>query len=163
MYTCTSKNADGLEPLLAYFDSTYCSSTHRRVRRPADDEQYVVILRRSPPLFTPAMWNVHQVTPDGEQRTNNLCGAWNCRNEHLCGVCHPSVWKLLHWLKADSAQVSTTLFNASRGELPRRRVKRVYVKLQARLYQLCVDRSEGTKTVEEFLPRCWSEHSQVNE
>ncbi|KAK2160735.1 hypothetical protein LSH36_127g05028 [Paralvinella palmiformis] len=80
------------------------SSTYRRVRRPADDEQYVVILRRSPPLFTPAMWNVHQVTPDGEQRTNNLCGAWNCRNEHLCGVCHPSVWKLLHWLKADSVQ-----------------------------------------------------------
>ncbi|KAK2139629.1 hypothetical protein LSH36_1685g00030 [Paralvinella palmiformis] len=35
------------------------------------------------------------------------------------------VWKLLHWLKADSVKVNTTLLNASRGELPRRRVKRL--------------------------------------
>ena len=32
-----------------------------------------------------------------------------------------------------------------------RRFKHVYVRLQARLHQLCVDRSEGTKTVEEYL------------
>ena len=97
------------------------------------------------------MWNVHQVTLDGEQRTNNLCEAWNSRIEHLCGVSHPSVWKLLHLVKADSVQVSTTLLNVSRGERPRRRVKRVYVRLQARLRQLCVDGNKGTETVEEFL------------
>ncbi|KAK2162597.1 hypothetical protein LSH36_95g01012 [Paralvinella palmiformis] len=90
---------DGLESLLAYSDSTYCSGTYRRVRRQADNGQDVVVLRRSPPLFAPAMLNMHQVTPDGEQRSNNLCEAWNCRIEHLCGVSHPSVSKLLHWLK----------------------------------------------------------------
>ena len=63
--------------------------------------------------------------------------AWNHRIGHLCGVSHPSVWKLIHWLKADSAHVSTTLLNAARGEPPRNRVKRVYTQLQSRLHQLC--------------------------
>ena len=63
----------------------------------------------------------------------------------------------------------TPLLNASRGELPRRRVKRVYASLQAHLHQLCVDSSEGTKTVEEFLWGAghnirWKPHAnQVNE
>ena len=127
---------EGLDDLLTYFDATYCTGTYRRIQRHADD---AVVLRRIPPLFQLAMWNVHQVTLEGEQRTNNFCEAWNHRIEHLCGVNHPSVWKLTHWLKGDSAQVSATLQNNARGEPPRKRVKRVYVQLQARLYQLCLD------------------------
>ena len=125
------------------------------------------MLRRIAPLFPPQIWNVHQVTIDGEQRTNNLCEAWNHRIEHLCGVSHPSVWKLIHWLKADSAHVSTTLLNAARGEPPRKRVKRVYTQLQSRLHQLCVDRRDGNKTVEEFLRGAghnirWKPHGNQN-
>ena len=98
-----------------------------------------------------------------------LSDACNCLIDHLCGVSHLSVWKLLHWLKAECAQVSTTLLNASCGELPRSRVKRVNVRHQSSLYQLCVDRSEGTKTVGEFLRDAghnirWKPHAnQVNE
>ncbi|KAK2141922.1 hypothetical protein LSH36_1017g00004 [Paralvinella palmiformis] len=68
-----------------------------------------------------------------------------------CHVECTPMWKILHWLKAECAQVSTTLPNASCGEPPRRRVKRVDVRHQSSLHQLCIDRSEGTKTVGEFL------------
>ena len=70
-------------------------------------------------FFQPHIWNVHQVNLDGEQQTNIFCDAWNHRIEHLCGVSHPSVWQLIHWLKTDAAQVSTTLLNAACRELPR--------------------------------------------
>ena len=98
----------------------------------------------------------------------NTAVAWNHRIEHLCGVFHPSVWKLIHWLKADSAHVSTTLLNAARGEPPRKHVKRVYTQLQSRLHRLCVDRRDGNKTVEEFLRGaghniCWKPHGNQNQ
>ena len=79
---------EGLDDLLTYFDATYCTGTYRRIQRHADD---AVVLHRIPPLFQPAMWNVHQVTLGGEQRTNNLCEAWYHRIEHLCDVNHHSV------------------------------------------------------------------------
>ena len=161
---------EGMEPLLNYFDATYCTGTYRRIQRhaPDGDGQDAIMLRRIAPLFPPQIWNVHQVTIDGEQRTNNLCEAWNHRIEHLCGVSHPSVWKLIHWLKADSAHVSTTLLNAARGEPPRKHVKRVYTQLQSRLHQLCVDRRDGNKTVEEFLRGAghnirWKPHCNQNQ
>ena len=103
------------------------------------------------------MWNAHQVTLHGKQRRSNLCKAWNCPIEHLMGF---SI------LKVDSAQVSTALLNASCGEFPCRCVKHVYMRLQ--LHQLCVDRSEGVKTIEVFLLGAghnirWKPHTnQVN-
>jgi len=61
------------------------------------------------------------------------------------------VLKLIHWLKADVAQVSTTILSAARGEPPRKRIKRMYTQPQSRLHQLRVDRRDGSKTVEGFL------------
>ncbi|KAK2144453.1 hypothetical protein LSH36_756g02045 [Paralvinella palmiformis] len=84
------------------------------------------------------IWNVHQVILDGEHRTNYLCDVWNHRIEYLCDVSHPSVRKLIHWIKADAAQVSTTLLNAVGGEPPHKRVKRVNNQLQSRLHR-CTD------------------------
>ncbi|KAL8593787.1 hypothetical protein ACOMHN_041261 [Nucella lapillus] len=57
---------EGLEPLLDYFKRTYCTGTFRRVQRQAQNGENVII-RHTPPLFSPAMWNVHQVTLQGEQ------------------------------------------------------------------------------------------------
>ncbi|KAK2165930.1 hypothetical protein LSH36_44g08033 [Paralvinella palmiformis] len=90
-------------------------------------------------------------TFDGEHPTNNLCEACNHSVEHLCGISHLSVRKLIHWLKADAAQVSTTLLNDARSEPPRKCVKRVHTQLQSRLHQICVDRRDGSNNVEEFL------------
>ncbi|KAK2141365.1 hypothetical protein LSH36_1111g01006 [Paralvinella palmiformis] len=72
------------------------------------------MLRRIPPLFPPQIWNVHQVTHDGEYRANNLCEAWNHRIEHLCGVSHSSVWKLIHGqMLPQSIQLYSTMLVVS--------------------------------------------------
>ncbi|KAL8593786.1 hypothetical protein ACOMHN_041260 [Nucella lapillus] len=72
--------------------------------------------------------------------------AWNHRIEQLCGV-----QKLIWWLKRDAALSSTHILSNSRGDSPRRRIKRVYCRLHARLLQLCRDRQDRSKSVEEFL------------
>ena len=140
---------EGLDILLDYFVSTYCRGTLRRVG--GRDNNGDFIIRRVAPLFPPQMWNVHDVTLAGEQRTNNLCEAWNHRIEHLVGAAHPPIWQLIKWLKADAASASTILLKYSRGELPNRRQNRTYLQLQARLRQLCIDRRDQNKSVEEFL------------
>ena len=58
--------------------------------------------------------------------------------------------------------------HAPDGEPPRERVKRVYTQLQSRLHQLCVDRRDGNKTVEEFLRGAghnirWKPHGNQNQ
>ncbi|KAK2169642.1 hypothetical protein LSH36_8g08026 [Paralvinella palmiformis] len=87
------------------------------------------MLRRIPPLFPPYTWNVTKSPLMANNALTISVGQWNHRLEHLCGVSCPSVWKLIHWLKVDASQVSTTLLNAARGEHPRKRVKRVYTQL----------------------------------
>ena len=60
------------EPLVTYFDVTYVSGQLRQRRGPVGDDGVPPIrIRRSPPMFPPQNWNMHQVTLDGEQRTNN--------------------------------------------------------------------------------------------
>ncbi|KAK2141937.1 hypothetical protein LSH36_1014g01008 [Paralvinella palmiformis] len=142
---------EGMELLLICVNAIYCIGTYKRIQHhaPNGEGQDAIMLHCITSIFP--IWNVHQVTLDGEQRTINLCEAWDHRIEHLCGVSHPSVWKLNNWLKADAVQVSTTLLNDARGESARKRVKCVYTQLQSRLPQLCVDRRDGGKTVEEFL------------
>ncbi|KAK2146457.1 hypothetical protein LSH36_606g02026 [Paralvinella palmiformis] len=111
----------GIEPLLNYVNAIYCTDTYRRIQRhaPGGEGQDAIMLHCITSFFQPHIWNVHQVNLDGEQHTNIFCDAWNHRIEHLCGVSHPSVWQLIHWLKTDAAQVSTTLLNAACRELPR--------------------------------------------
>jgi hypothetical protein len=36
-----------------------------------------LVLRRSPPMFPPAIWNVHDATVNGDARTSNMCEGWN--------------------------------------------------------------------------------------
>jgi hypothetical protein len=51
--------------LLDYFDSTYISGRLRQ-QNPAPTQAVRLVLRRSPPMFPPAIWNVH------DARTNNM-------------------------------------------------------------------------------------------
>ena len=69
-------DVEGLSELLAYFDSTYVSGAARSVRRLRDGRN-VVVIRRSPPLFPLEVWNVHEPTIAGNERTNNGCEGWN--------------------------------------------------------------------------------------
>ena len=58
---------DGLDDLVNYFDSTYMSGSLRRIQPAAvDPDQPVPPLhfRQMPPIFSPEVWNTHNVTKD---------------------------------------------------------------------------------------------------
>ena len=83
-------NEDRLD-LVDYFDATYVSGTTRQIQRPAH-QTTTIRLRRYPPLYPPAKWNVHEATLAGNSRTNNICKGWNNALRHLVGYNHPSIW-----------------------------------------------------------------------
>jgi hypothetical protein len=67
------ENIGGLRAeLLDYFDSTYISGRLRQ-QNPAQNQAVYLVLTRNPPMFSPAIWNVHDATVNGEARTNNMC------------------------------------------------------------------------------------------
>jgi len=61
---------DGLESLLAYFKSTFVSGSLRRSQPPSFPDGTITPLRmrRVPPLYPPTLWNVDEVTRNGESR-----------------------------------------------------------------------------------------------
>ena len=143
-----------LDDVVDYFDATYVTGRHRVIQPPAVNAVAPLPparIRRQPPLFAPDVWNVHVATVTGADRTNNMCESWNSAFQRLVGHQHPGVWTLVRCLRKDAAVVSTLIVQESRGMPPRKRQKRVYVELQARLKYLCDARAAGTKTVEEML------------
>ena len=58
-------------------------------------------LRRVPPRHTIPLWNLHQATLNGEDRTNNTKEGWNNRFVHIVGLKHPSVWILISELQKE--------------------------------------------------------------
>jgi hypothetical protein len=76
--------------LLDYFDSTYISGKLRQ-QNPAQNQEVSLVLTRNPPMFPPAIWNVH------DARTNNMCEGWNNKFFNLVGYAHPSLWRVIEW------------------------------------------------------------------
>ena len=105
-------------------------------------------MRKIPPLFPPHLWNVHQATIDNEIRTNNLCETLNFSFHEVVGHDHPIIWKAIQSIRKDQALVSAVLIKDSRGEPPRKRVKRATKEHQQRLKNLYVNEMN---TMEEFL------------
>jgi len=147
----TRPDVPGLSELLAYFESTYVSGTARQVRRPQDGRTNVLRIRRSPPLFPPEMWNVHDATIAGTERTNNVCEGWNNAFAGVVGHNHPSIWTLVESIQMDEAQASTDILRDARGQPPAKRVKRATATHQQRLQQLCCDRRDGRRSVQDVL------------
>ena len=144
---------DGLEGLLDYFNATYVSGSFRRIQPPvlAGGEIPPVRVRRIPPLYPPRVWNVHDATMNDEPRTNNLCESWNFSFRSLIGHDHPTVWKAIESIRKDQAFAQTQLIHNSRGEPPRKRIKRATREHQQRLRNLCQDFIEGRKDMSELL------------
>ena len=141
------------EPLVDYFDQTYVTGTYRRAGVPRDGPYgaAIVRMRRVPPRYPPALWNVHQATLDDEPRTNNQCEGWNNRFTHLVGYQHPSVWTMIDALKKEDAVACTHIAKDLNGQPPKKRVRREYKDMQIRLRTLCEDRAAGRKTIPELL------------
>ncbi|XP_037503109.2 multidrug resistance protein mrp-7, partial [Rhipicephalus sanguineus] len=98
--------------VLEYFDETYVSGTYRRVQR-ADN---IVRLRRTPPTYPHAMWNVYSATLDGGHRTNHHAEAWNRRLGSIVGHSRPTVWRAIDALRSEEATVTMKMAQ-SRGSV----------------------------------------------
>ena len=138
---------DEADQLLAYFDATYVSGRHRQVQAPRG----AIRIRRTPPQFPPASWNVHSITLEGHPRTNNVCEGWNNKYRNLVGHQHPSIWKSIHTLQGEQNAVQTTVMQHLSGQLPCKRVRRATRVLQERLTLLCNDFAAGRRTLTELL------------
>jgi len=139
-------DVEELQALVDYFDATYVNGPCRRVQG-RETRGLVIRIRRTPPTFPAAMWNAHQATTDGTERTNNVCEGWNHAFANMVGHHHPSLWTLLAALQQDQAVVATMLIQDARGQPPPKRTKRSVQSHQQRLHNLCVDRRDGKKTV----------------
>ena len=140
---------EGTEALVEYFDSTYVTGSFRRIQRLNGVER--LHIRRRPPTFPQELWNVHDLTLQNDDRTNNFCEAWNHGFSKIVGHSHPSVWRLIQCLQEDEAQTRMLILQNARGQPPVKRVRRVTEDLQERLHNLCRARATGEKTIEEFL------------
>ncbi len=134
--------------LVDYFNRVYVTGSFRALQQ---QQENVVRVRLVPPMYPPAVWNVHEATLDDNPRTNNVCEGWNNKFANLVGYHHPSVWKVLTWFQKEHAMVETMVQQDMIGNPPKKRIKRDTVRLQERLKNLCRDRAEGTKTIPEFL------------
>ena len=89
--------------LLDYFDATYVFGTYRSTQRPAipgeSQPVFEIRLRKIPLIFPPQLWNVHDATVNQEDRTNNICEAWNSGFSRLVGHHHPSCGDYFHTSK----------------------------------------------------------------
>jgi hypothetical protein len=142
---------DAAIDLVTYFDSTYVSGPLRK--RAAYQQGIVMRLRRSPPLFPPEVWNVHDATMTNESRTNNVCEGWNNGFSHLIGHDHPTIWKLIEALQKEESRVRILTLMDERGVQPKKRVRTQFKDLQSRLYNLCCDLTSTPprKNLSEFL------------
>ena len=144
------------EDLLNYFDRTYVSGHYRQVQNqqmaPLNNVPMQPLrMRHVPPLFPPAVWNVHDATVNNDPRTNNVCEGWNNKFFNLVGHYHPSVWRSIEWFQREEATVSTLMQQDAVGTQTHKRVKQRYVLMQERLRNLCADCRAGRKTVREML------------
>ena len=140
--------------LLDYFDSTYISGRLRQ-QNPAQNQAVRLVLRRSPPMFPPAIWNVHDATVNGDARTNNMCEGWNSKFLNLVGHTHPSIWRVIAWCQKEEATVRTIIQQDAVDNPPVKRTQQRHVQLQVRLQNLCRDLTTGQKTIAEVLCGVW--------
>ena len=138
---------DEADQLLAYFDATYVSGRHCQVQVPRG----AIWIRRTPPQFPPASWNVHRITLEGHPRTNTVCEGWNNKYRNLVGHQHPSIWKSIHTLQGEQNAVQTTVIQHLSGQPPCKRVRRATRVLQERLTLLCNDFAGGRRTLTDLL------------
>ena len=69
--------------LLHYFDRIYVNSVARNIQVPHGQAP---VVQMHPPVFPPAIWNVHNATLNNHPRMNNVCESWN--NSYCYLVCH---------------------------------------------------------------------------
>ena len=133
--------------LMQYLNEVYVTGTYRSVRAPSG----IIRLRRVPPMFPPAKWNVHEATLNNDARTNNICEGWNNKFSSLIGHKHPSVWTTIQGFQQDCSAVEVVIHQDAIGQPPAKRQRKKHVDVQKRLRNLCLDYNSGCKDMGRFL------------
>jgi len=137
---------EALGCIVDYFDATYVSGAYRTVLGNGR-----LRFRRTPPRFEPSVWNVHEVTINDAERTNNACESWNNGFLSLVGHCHPSLWVAISCLQKDNAETETEAYRVANGQPSKRRRKKNAVRHQALLKKMCLRLTSGEYSVPDFL------------
>ena len=140
---------DNLTGVVDYFDATYVSGTSRGI--PCRNGN--MRMRHVPPRFPPSVWNVHEATLAGVDRTNNVCESWNNSFRHLVGHTHPSLWTVIGSLQKDNSNVETDVHKRMTGDQEPGRQGKATKKHQDQLKNLCLNVRDGTVTITRFLDR----------
>ena len=95
------------------------------------------------PRFQPSIWNVHDITVNNADRTNNFTEAWNRGFETLLSENHPSIETCIELLQeADAAQAASILLKHANGR------RRRWQQMQRRLHGLCVEYDNEQRPLE---------------
>jgi len=95
------------------------------------------------PGFQPSIWNVHDITVNNADRTNNFTEAWNRGFETLLSENHPSIETCIELLQeADAAQAASILLKHANGR------RRRWQQMQRRLHGLCVEYDNEQRPLE---------------
>ena len=144
LYANIPGNDNSIQNFLTYFDEIYCRGKFRAVPQ---NNAVAVMLRRSPPLFPPNLWNVFEATINGDARTNNVCEGWNHSFANMVGHANPSIWTVIKSFQADRALAIDTARRIENGQPPTVRTKRHTAGLQGRLRNICMNLNNGVTTV----------------
>ena len=71
------------------------------------------------PTFPPSVWNVHDITANNADRSNNFTEAWNRGFQTLLSENHLSVGTCIELLQADAAQAASILLKHANGIIER--------------------------------------------
>jgi hypothetical protein len=111
-----------------------------------------MVMRRTPLMFPPAIWNIHEATVNGDPRTNNVCEGWNNKFFNLVGYAPPPIHlESYRMVPERGSEVRTLIQQDSVGNPPVKRVQQRYMQLQQRLNNLCRNLTSGNKTISQFL------------
>ena len=97
------------------------SGVFRQIRDAENDG--VVRIRNTPPIFPPRVWNVREATLNNRHRTNNFCEAWNNGYQNLVGHYHPSMEKSIDCIGKEESVAHLLILHDKRGEPPRKRIR----------------------------------------
>nr|CAG8678882.1 5299_t:CDS:1 [Entrophospora candida] len=95
--------------LAQYFENNYVRG---RIRRELRNGNVV----RSPPLFPPGLWSVHELVGHGHPRTQNTVEAWHHRWNTLIGRAHVGVYTILEEMHKEQQRTNMQIESILHGE-----------------------------------------------
>lgn len=115
--------------LWTYMDQTWVRGHQARGRR-----------RAVPPTFNPELWNVYQVTLDGQHRTNNAVEAWHSKFAKHVNTHHANIWKFINKLQKEQQENSNQFIQIRGGHRNiRHPVNRTYLTQQRQIEAIVGD------------------------